>query len=362
MKKALVLILTLVLCLGLMAGCGGTTTTTSTTATDTSTSTGTATTSTSSGDVYNLVYAHTNSEESSGHEVGLLIQQRLEELTPGRFTMTIYPNGQLGADREDIEGVQNGDITMTNSSTAPQANFVTAVEVLDLPFIFTDVEMAREICRNEDFLSVMRDAYAEKGIYLMALMDQGFRTTTTDTLEAHTPDDFNGFNIRPMENANHLAIWKALGANPTPIAYTELYTALQQGTVRGQENPYENISVKKFYEQQDYIIGTNHVLQVIAWIANLDWYNALDADCKAAFDQVVGEAHDFSDNYMNEHQAAYVKEFEDYGCTVYDLTPDELAQFQEKTQSVYATIEQHMKDIDSPAYDTLMQVVADYAG
>ena len=367
MKKVLALILALILCLGLMAGCGGTASggTSSSTAAGTATATATATsssaTSTSSGEVYDLTYSHTNSEESSGHEVGLLFQKRLEELAPGRFNMTIYPNGQLGAEREEIEGVQNGDITMTNSATAPQANFVTAVEVLDLPFIFTDINMSRDISRNEDFISVMRDAYAEKGFYLMGLYDQGFRTTTTDTLAAHVPDDFKGFNIRTMENANHMAIWKALGANPTPIVYTELYTALQQGTVRGQENPYENISVKKFYEHQDYIIGTNHVLQVIAYIANLDWYNSLDDECKAAFNQVIGEAHDFCDSYISDHQAAYVKQFEDYGCTVYDLTPDELALFQEKTQSVYATIEQHMKDINSPAYDTLMQVTADYS-
>ncbi|MGE4484808.1 MAG: TRAP transporter substrate-binding protein, partial [Oscillospiraceae bacterium] len=252
------------------------------------------------------------------------------------------------------------DVTMTNSSTAPQANFVTAVEVLDLPFIFRDMDMARTVCKDDEFLGVMREAYAEKGFYLIDLLNQGFRTTTTDTLEAHTPDDFKGFNIRTMENANHMAIWKALGANPTPIAYTELYTALQQGTVRGQENPYENISVKKFYEQQDYIIGTNHVLQVIAWIANLDWYNSLDAECQEAFNEAALANREFTDKFIDDNQAVFVKEFEDYGCTVYDLTPDEIALFQAKTDSVYATIEQHMKDINSPAYDTLIKVAAEY--
>ena len=196
--------------------------------------------------------------------------------------------------------------------------------------------------------------------FARSLLDQGFRVSTTDTLEAHTPDDFKGFNMRTMENANHMLLWSSLGANPTPIAYTELYTALQQGTVRGQENPYENVSVKKFYEVQDYVIGSNHVYMANAIIVNLDWFNNLDEECKAAYleacDYAYGKFHEFVDSSID----TYKNEFTDYGCTVYDLTAEEMALFQAKTQPLFDQVKANMEAINSPAYDVLLEVAAEY--
>ena len=358
MKKALVLILALVLCFGLVActsSSGGSTSGgSSAPATSGGSTSGGSSAPASSGQTYNIVYSHTNNEESSTHFFGVDLINKLDEIAPGVFTEVIYSNGQLGADRENIEAAQNGDITFTCSSTAPQANFVTEVEVLDLPFIFNDVQAGRKTMKDPEFLALMRDAYAAKGMYLMSFVDVGFRISTTDTLEAHVPDDFKGFNMRTMENANHMLLWKSLGANPTPIAYTELYTALQQGTVRGQENPYENVSVKKFYEVQNYVIGSNHVYMASAFPCNLAWYQSLDADAKEAFDEAVLYAVDKFHEFVDSHIDVYIKEFEDYGCTCYVLTPDEMAQFQAKTQPVYDSIKEHMEAINSPAYDVLL--------
>jgi len=373
MKKILVIILALILCFSLVActqgedgsgsgGSGGT----SAGGTSGGSSGGSSGTSggsggASGGQTYQIVYSHTNNEESSTHFFGVDLIARLDELAPGRFTQVIYSNGQLGADRENIEAVQNGDVTYTCSSTAPQANFVTEVEVLDLPFIFNDIEAGRKTMQDERFLSVMRDAYAAKGFYLMSFVDVGFRISTTDTLAAHVPDDFKGFNMRTMENANHMLLWRSLGANPTPIAYTELYTALQQGTVRGQENPYENVSVKKFYEVQDYIIGTNHVYMASSFICNLAWYQSLDAEAQETFDAAIAYGVDKFHDFVDSHEEVFIKEFEDYGCTCYKLTPEEMSLFQEKTQPVYDSVKEHMDAINSTAYDVLVEVASGYA-
>ncbi|MGE4484809.1 MAG: hypothetical protein AB7C97_06830 [Oscillospiraceae bacterium] len=113
--------------------------------------------------------AHSSTEDSSGHIGFLAMKQHLED--SGRFIVTIYPNGQLGADREAIEGTQNGDITGTITSPAPQVNFVGAIQIYDIPFACLDIDAARTLATDEEFLTLLREPYAEKGFYLGFLCD-----------------------------------------------------------------------------------------------------------------------------------------------------------------------------------------------
>jgi len=362
MKKTLVIILALVFCLSLMAGCGGTTSsgTSGTTSGNTSGTAESITSDTSEQkQVYNFTIAHASAEDSSGHIGALAVKKELED--SGRFTCTIYPNGQLGADREAIEGVQNGDIGMTITSPAPQANFVDAIQIYDVPFACLDLDAARALNDNDEFIGLLRDAYSEKGFYLACMSDQTFRILTTRKIEVRTPEDLKGFNVRTMENANHMLIWSSIGANPTPIAYTELYTALQQGTVDGQENALELAVTQKFFEQQDYANMTNHLIHACAWPVNLEWYNSLDDEARGIFDQAIIDGKAAQLEYVDSHQQYYRDFCNENDCTVNDMTNDELMAFRDKTTPCYSSIEQKLNDAGcGDVYTTFMDIIQSF--
>ncbi|MGE4484454.1 MAG: TRAP transporter substrate-binding protein [Oscillospiraceae bacterium] len=360
MKKALASILALVFCLSLIAGCGGS----SGSDTTSGATSGTASGDTSSGtaapgdskEVYAFSVAHSSAEDTSVNLACIAMCDYLE--STGRFTTSIYPAGQLGADREAIEGVQNGDIQMCATSPAPQANFVPAIQIYDVPFACPDLDSARALNTNEDFLTILRQAYSDKGFYLGAITDMTFRILTTRNLEVHTPADLKNFNVRTMENANHMLIWSSIGANPTPIAFTELYTALQQGTVDGQENALELAVTQKFYEQQHFAIMTNHLIHAIAWPVNLDWYNGLDAEAKEIFDNGMQKAIDEQKSVVDENQQYYRDYCNDNDCQVIDLTADELLAFRDITQPCYTNIQDKLNtDGYGELYTTFMDII-----
>ncbi|MGE4484811.1 MAG: TRAP transporter substrate-binding protein [Oscillospiraceae bacterium] len=358
MKKALVTILALVFCLSLMAGCGGTTS-----GTDSSTATGNTGTSGNTDatkEVYTFTLAHASAEDTTSHLSFVELEKFLED--SGRFDVNLYPNGQLGADREAIEGVQNGDIMMTCTSPAPQANFVPAAMIFDVPFAVMNVDMIRYLENNEDFIDGLRKYYAEKGFYMGYMCDMTFRIMTSRGVEVHTPADLKGFNIRTMENANHMLLWSSLGANPTPIAYTELYTALQQGTVDGQENALELAITQKFYEQQDHANITNHLMHANLAPINLDWYNSLDDEARDIFNEGLIMARDYMHSLVDANQEGYREFCNENGMPINDLTVEELEAFAALTTPVDEKVDGELKAQNCDIYDTFIAAVESYPG
>lgn len=228
-RKLIVIVLAVLMCLSLIAGCGGKTTQDQKSQSNTDIP----------NQEYKIVISHPTAEKTSIDEGAKKFKELVEQKTNGKIKVEVYPNAQLGADREAIEGVQVGNITMTICSTAPQANFVKSLALFDTPFVFESKDVARKVF-DGSFKEVIGKEYEKAGFKLLGFSDQGFRELTLNK-PVQTPDDLKGIKIRTMENPYHMAVWKALGANPTPIAFNEVYTALQQKTVDGQENPYELI-------------------------------------------------------------------------------------------------------------------------
>ena len=215
----------------------------------------------------------------------LPFKEIIEETSGGRITVEVYNNATLGTEYEMVEGVQSGDYQMTFSATAVQANFVPAASVLDIPFLFDSMEDLKEAAFG-DFYQALAKEYEAKGFHLFGFGTQGFRQTTSNK-PIHTLSDLQGLKIRTMETPYHVATWTALGCNPTPIAFSELYLALQQGTVVAQENPYENIVIAKLYEQQDYVIETNHIALLIGWVMNKDVYDSMSPELQGLVDDAA---------------------------------------------------------------------------
>lgn len=268
--------------------------------------------------------------------------QLLEEKSAGRFKVQLYPNGQLGKDKETIESLLAGEIDFIVQTTAPQVSFVPKLGVFDMPMVYSDVNVARKVL-DSAFFDTMDKIYADAGIKLLGFADQGFRTLTTNK-KVETLADFNGQKIRTMENPNHVEFWKSLGANPTPMAFGEVYIALQQGAIDGQENPYEVIAANKLYEQQKYVINTNHILHTLTLISNLELYNTLSPEDQKIFDEAVAEAKVFARQQTDARLADRAKIITDAGSQILDITPELRAQMQEKAQSTYALIRANVGD------------------
>ena len=153
-----------------------------------------------------------------------------DRLSEGRIKITVYPNSVLGGDRELLESCYDGDIPFVIQNTAPQVSFIDDTAVFDAPCIFEDIDSVRETVDQPEFLEKMQESYREAGFELLGYADQGFRVMSTNR-EVTEFSDFAGQKIRTMEDAYQLAFWQALGANPTPMNFSEVYIGLQQNTI-----------------------------------------------------------------------------------------------------------------------------------
>ncbi len=184
--------------------------------------------------------------------------ETLEELSGGTFTGEEAPAGQLGGERDMIEGLQIGSLDIVITSTGPLGNFVPEVLALDLPFLFRDYDHARTVLDGEigqEMLDQMRDA----DLVGLAWSENGFRHVTNSIRPVTAPEDMEGLTLRTMENRVHMAAFEGMGASPTPMAFPEVFGALQQGVMDGQENPITVITASRFWEVQRYVTLTGHV-------------------------------------------------------------------------------------------------------
>jgi tripartite ATP-independent transporter DctP family solute receptor len=200
--------------------------------------------------------------------------------TNNRYTCQHFPSAALGGEREMIEAVQLGTQDMVTTSTGPLGNFVPEVKIFDIPFLFRNYDHARKTLDGpigQDALKAMQ----AKGLVGLAWAENGFRHMTNSKRAINSATDANGLKMRTMENKTHMEGYKTFGILPTPMAFPELFTALQQGTVDGQENPIPVILAAKFSQVQKHLSLTGHVYSPAVFILSPNVWNKLnDADKK----------------------------------------------------------------------------------
>src|SRR3712207_4819177 len=171
----------------------------------------------------------------SGNAVDAFAKE-IEARTGGRYKIQNFYSSALGAERESVEAVQLGTLDLTLTSTGPLPNFVPEIAILDIPFLFRDYAHARAVLDGPIGDELLKK-FESKGIKALAWGENGFRHMTNSKRPINAPEDVKGLKMRTVENPVHIQAFKALGINPTPMAFSEVFTALQQGTVDGQENP-----------------------------------------------------------------------------------------------------------------------------
>ncbi|SDQ18395.1 TRAP transporter substrate-binding protein [Virgibacillus salinus] len=253
---------------------------------------------------------------------GLLkFKEIVEEKTDGAIVVETYASGQLGDDRTMTEALQLGSQEVTIPSTAPLANFVPEYSIFDFPFLFPDEETADAVLDGEvgqKFLDMLED----QNLVGLAYWENGFRDLTNSKREVATAEDFEGLKIRTMENDLHLDAFRALGANPTPMAFTELFTAMQQGTVDGQENPVATIYLEKFYEVQDYVSSTHHVYSPFVFLMSKEFYDGLTDEQQTIVRDAALEAGKYERKLNREANEKYVEDLQNEGMTYTEITPE----------------------------------------
>lgn len=233
----------------------------------------------------------------------------VNKLSDGKMKIRVYNNSILGGDRELLESCRDGDIPFVVQNTAPQVSFMPEVAVFDLPSTFDNIKQVRETLDDEKFYDLIEDVYKSGGYKLLGFTDQGFRIMTTNK-KVEKLSDFKGQKIRTMENSNHIKFWKSLKANPTPMSFSEVYIGLQQNTIDAQENPYEVVVSSKLYEQQKYLIQTNHLPHIISLIVNDDFYNNLSTNQQNIIDRASKKAKEYSiikSDERVEEKISYIK-------------------------------------------------------
>ena len=208
----------------------------------------------------------------------------VEKGTQGRYKCQQFPSSALGGEREQIEAVQLGVQDVVNTSTGPVGNFVPEVKIVDIPFLFRDYDHARKVMDGpigQDILS----KFPSKGIIALGWTENGFRHMTNSKRDIVKPSDAAGLKMRTMENKVHMDGYRTFGILPTPMAFPELFGALQQGTVDGQENPIPVILASKFSQVQNHLSLTGHVYSpALLLLSAKTWGKLNDADKKVFLD------------------------------------------------------------------------------
>lgn len=274
----------------------------------------------------------------------------VNELSGGKMKIQVYANSTLGGDRELLETCMDGDIPFVVQNTAPQVTFMPDLAVFDLPCVFDSLDECRKKIDDEQFYSLVSDVYTKGGYHLLGMADQGFRVMSTNK-PVNDVSDFKGQKIRTMENSYHLAFWKAIGANPTPMSFSEVYIGLQQNTIDAQENPYEVIVSNKLYEQQDYVIETNHLPHLISLIVNDEFFRNLPEDEQAIMAKAAETATEYARNSSDERIADRIATIEDFGTEVVTLSDETRQKIRESAAPVYQSIQE---SIDKRLYDAYM--------
>lgn len=257
-----------------------------------------------------------------------------EELaTSSNCRLLIRPHydNALGAEREVVEGMSFGIIDAGITSTGPMGGFVDSFMLFDLPYIFTSYEHAHGFLDSEHGQQLADELKTDANVKILAWMENGFRHNTNNVRPLNSPADLEGIDHRTQESRVQVDTWAALGANPSPMAWTEVFTALQQGVMDSQENPLPTIYDVKFYDVQKYLNMTQHVYSPAPLMMSGSLFDSLPEEDQQLLLDAAQAALPVQRQASQDLEAKYLEELENLGMTV---TKPDLAPFREKVQPV----------------------------
>ncbi|MGE5553028.1 MAG: DctP family TRAP transporter solute-binding subunit [Betaproteobacteria bacterium] len=269
-----------------------------------------------------------------------VFKKELEEKSKGYYRVDLYHSSQLGDDRVMMENLRIGNQEMTCPATAPVAGFVKEMKVLDLPYLFPDNEVMHKVLSGPVGRKLL-DRLDAAGLHGLVYLPEGFRNLTNSVREVRTPDDLKGLKIRTMENPIHMEAFRLWGASPTPMPFGEVFSALEQRVVAGQENPTSVAYLQKFYEVQKYYSHTEHFAAPYILMISKKFWDAQTPQRRKMIQDAAQQAYvahkkisaDFNNEYLEKMKGV---------LKVAILTPAEKAEFRKKAAPLYERVKKEL--------------------
>ena len=296
-----------------------------------------------------ITFSHNQPEDSPEHAGALAFQEYIEEESGGAVTIDLYPDQTLGGLREQVESTQIGEIDITMQPSAVVSPFVDDVKLVDLPYFWPeDIDQKYEV-QDSEIGEELLSSLNEGGFEGLGYWPGGFKLFTTSGQEIHEPSDFEGLTMRTMESPTLISQYEHWGASGEPVAYAEVYNALQQGIVDGQENPMQTIYLNDFHEVQDYVIESYHGTMTYLFMANQDWFSGLDEETQ----QLIHDAEEVGVEAARDDLAETEDEFrtnvEESDAEYYELSEEEREAFRETAE------EFHREEVDNDQQEELLE-------
>lgn len=321
--RIIAIIMTLCLILTMFSACG---------AENTPASSSGSTPAAANGDTIVLKAAAQGAEDHAFMLGMRYMEQQLKERSDGRIDLQIYPNASLGNERETIEATIMGSIDMTIvTADAVVPSWVPNMQVLSIPYLFATREEAYDAIDN--FLGPQfEEGLGQNGMTCLGYMELGFRHFTNNKAAINSAADMKGMVIRVQEAPIWFSLIEALGGTPTPVAFTELYSSMQQGVVDGQENPLSTIVSQKYYEVQKYLVLDGHTYAAGSLLMNLERFNSLSPEDQQLLTEVAAETVEYQRQLISTMDEEYVQTCKDNRMVVVE-SPD-LDSFVEATKGI----------------------------
>lgn len=282
---------------------------------------------------FTLTFAHVLTEDTPNARAAVKFKEEVEAKSDGRIEINIRPAAQLGGDVEIIEQTQMGLVDIAIPPTGNLANFNEKMYLFDLPFLMTDnASMARVL--DGEVGTELLGTLDSNNLHGIAMWGAGFRHMTNNVRPINGPDDLKGIKMRTLQAPTILSTYRAYGANPTAMAYVEVYNGLQQGVVEGQENPLANIASMKFYEVQKYMTLTGHAYHTYAAVINKAKWESLPEDLQTIVADAMIVGRDAARQYTEEDEAKILDAIKDQ-IEIQPLSDEGRAAFIEASKPIY---------------------------
>lgn len=278
-------------------------------------------------------------------------KKAVEAELPGRFNVEVASNGALGGEMELVEMLQDGSLAIAVVTTGTLGQVVPEFNVFDQPYLIRDAAAADKLLDGEIGTELLAE-FQNHGMRGLAWWENGIRQLSANK-EIRHPEDMQDITIRTMQNELHMEYHRLAGANPTPLAFTQLYQALSDGSFDAQENPLANIAASKLYEVQDYVIAFDYVYSPIVFLVSNVFWNTLTEEEQ---DVIANQAHElriYQRNENREQQSEYIQQIEDGGSTYITLSDEE------KEPWIELARELHPRTIEMVGEDFFNRVLAE---
>jgi|WetSurMetagenome_2_1015567.scaffolds.fasta_scaffold31421_3 TRAP-type transport system periplasmic protein len=296
---------------------------------------------------------------SSEHTVAEVFKRIVEEQSAGKLQVKIYPDSQLGDEREQWQSMKEGILQMSTSSCEPLAGFVKEWMAFSIPYLTDSEEVLLKVLEGPAGQAMKKQVQEKIGVRILGWSFLGYRnfTTTSPKKAIHSPADMKGMKIRVTQSPEKVKMVEGLGAQAVPISWSELYTALQQGVVDGQENPYSMIEQAKLYEVQKFLVADGHTLGVLPISISEKFFKSLSQDHQRIIQLAALKAITIYRAQLYLGNTLWIEDLKKKGMTIYTPTPAEFKDFRDKAQK--AVVPYIRSQIGDAWVDRVLKAVKD---